>query len=144
VTDAAGGVIWERLLALQQPLRGRPAPGRAALRALLPHGPVVESLLEREHRHAREAASDELRALLDLALRREQALMKALTERHARISASLLQPGLFDRRVERQAAAQQLLVDEALARCRLQLDRLAHRKALACGVRDLVFGVVVA
>ena len=61
---------------------------------------------------------------LDLATRREEAIARALRESHARLSAVLLQPGLFGRHAERAAAAQTSRVDEAVAKSHARLTML--------------------
>ena len=76
-----------------------------------------------------------------LALAREQAIVEGLHGQRARIAASLLQPGLFDRRAERAAAAQNVTLDEALDRCAKRLDELARHSTLSIDHR-LVFGIV--
>ncbi len=62
----------------------------------------------------------------ELAGERERAIAEALRQQRARLATSLLQPGLFDRRVERVAAAQNATLDEALDRCARRLDELAR------------------
>jgi hypothetical protein len=52
-----------------------------------------------------------------------------------------VQPGLFDRRAERAAAAQNATLDEALDRCRHRLAELVRRQTVSVD-RRLVFGVV--
>ena len=78
---------------------------------------------------------------LQLSRRREAAIADALRESHARLSAGLLQPGLFDRRAERAAAAQATRVDEALERSRTRVDALDRLRRLHCGKRHAVFGI---
>lgn len=79
---------------------------------------------------------------LDLAQRREDAIMAALRDSHARLSAALLQPGLFDRRAERAAAAQAARVDEALQKSAARLAVMARGRSLHAGERTFVFGVL--
>jgi hypothetical protein len=78
---------------------------------------------------------------LELSLRREEAIVRALRESHARLSAGLLQPGLFDRRAERAAAAQAARVDEAVVKSRVRLDALERLRRLRCGERRLLFEI---
>jgi superfamily II DNA or RNA helicase len=78
---------------------------------------------------------------LELSRRRERAIADALRHRHARLSAELLQPGLFDRRAERVAAAQTARVEQALARSRDRLDALARLQRLRCGDNRLLLGI---
>ena len=59
------------------------------------------------------------------AAHRERAIARAIESERARLSATLLQRGLFDRRAERALSAQTAVLDEALARCRARLDEIA-------------------
>jgi len=65
-----------------------------------------------------------MRGHLDLATQRERAIVQTIEGEHARLSATLLQPGLFDRRSDRAFAAQRAVLDEALSRCRTRLDEI--------------------
>jgi hypothetical protein len=76
-----------------------------------------------------------------LAEARERAIAEGLRQQRARIAASLLQPGLFDRRVERAAAAQNATLDEALDRCSRRLDDLSRYDVVSID-RRLAFGLV--
>jgi len=76
-----------------------------------------------------------------LAVAREQAIAGGLRQQRGRIAASLLQPGLFDRRAERATAAQNATLDEALERCARRLDELARHRAVSID-RRLVFALV--
>jgi hypothetical protein len=67
--------------------------------------------------------------------------VSALREKHARLAAGLLQPGLFDRRSERAAAAQAARVDEAIAKSRVRLDALERLRRLRCGECRLLFQI---
>jgi SNF2 family DNA or RNA helicase len=83
----------------------------------------------------------EIAPWLELSRRREEAIVRALRESHARLSAGLLQPGLFDRRAERAAAAQAARVDEAMVKSRARLDALERLRRLRCGERRLLFEI---
>jgi superfamily II DNA or RNA helicase len=76
-----------------------------------------------------------------LAGERESAIAEGLRQQRARLATSLLQPGLFDRRTERAAAAQNATLDEALERCAVRLDELARSRAVSIE-RRLVFALV--
>jgi len=67
-----------------------------------------------------------LKQLVTLNSVRERAICAGIRTRHARIAAELLQPGLFDRRAERRAAAQSSVFEEALAQCQSRIDDLAR------------------
>jgi len=79
---------------------------------------------------------------LALATRRERAIAAAMRTRHARLSAPLLQPGLFDRRTDRAASAQSLLVEQALERSTARLASLDRLRRLRADDRSILFGVV--
>ncbi|MSO29323.1 MAG: DEAD/DEAH box helicase [Acidobacteria bacterium] len=83
----------------------------------------------------------ELDAPLRRWLHREAAMSTALRVAHARLSAQLLQLGLFDRRNERAAAAQSVLLHEALARSAVRARELAERRRPRVESRDLVFAI---
>jgi hypothetical protein len=76
-----------------------------------------------------------------LAEARERAIVEGLRRQRARIAASLLQPGLFDRRAERAAAAQNATLEEALDRCARRLDELARHGRVSVD-RRLAFGLI--
>jgi superfamily II DNA or RNA helicase len=76
-----------------------------------------------------------------LAVEREQAIAEGLLQQRARLATSLLQPGLFDRRTERAAAAHNAIVDEALDRCAHRLAELARFDSASID-RRLAFGFV--
>jgi hypothetical protein len=76
-----------------------------------------------------------------LAEARERAIAEGLRVERARLATSLLQPGLFDRRAERAAAAQYATLDEALDRCSHRLEELAREDSIAVD-RRLALGLV--
>jgi hypothetical protein len=65
---------------------------------------------------------------LELWAGREMDMMAVIRRQHARMSASLLQPGLFDRRSDRAAAARAAVLDAAISRgcSRLEDLRACH------------------
>jgi sirohydrochlorin ferrochelatase len=76
-----------------------------------------------------------------LAEDRERAIAEGLRQQRARLATSLLQPGLFDRRAERAASAQNATLEEALDQCAGRLGELARTGAVSIE-RRLVFGLV--
>jgi ERCC4-related helicase len=76
-----------------------------------------------------------------LAGERERAIADGLRQQRARLATSLLQPGLFDHRAERAAAAQNATLNEALDRCATRLDELA-RSSVVSIERRLAFGLL--
>ena len=68
--------------------------------------------------------------------------MADLESERARLSATLVQRGLFDRRTERAFAAQTAVLDEALARCRIRLDEIAATARIVAETRRLAFVLI--
>jgi len=101
------------------------------------HGHVVADY----HARALASVTAQIAPWLELSRRREDAIARAVHESHARLSAKLLQPGLFDRRTERVAAAQAARVHEAMLRSRDRLHALDRLRRLRCGERRLLFGI---
>jgi hypothetical protein len=93
------------------------------------------------HEQALASVATEIAPWLELSHRREAAIARSIDDDHARLSAKMLQPGLFDRRAERVAAAQAACVNEAIARSRDRVDALDRLRQLGCGERRLLFGI---
>jgi hypothetical protein len=127
--DSAGHSAFETITALCD-TRGRTVIDTDLLRAALRH---QEQLLTE--------TSAALGSWLDLAIRRERSMLQALRDSHARLSAALLQPGLFDRRAERAAAAQSARVEEAVERSRMREMALERWRCLRVDSSALLFGI---
>jgi hypothetical protein len=137
-TNSLGQLVWHTLLgAIVRTRISGPLAGPAH---------AVATLLEERLHHDRQRAlarlGVSLREYLDLAARRERAIVGALQAERARLSASLLQGSLFDRRAERARAAQSAVLDEALLRCRARLDEVAASAQIAAGPGRLAFVLV--
>lgn len=100
-------------------------------------------VVERKNERARVAVAEAQRPQLALAIRRERAIADALTERRARLSAALVQPGLFDRRLERAAVSQNAVIEEALSRCAARLGELERRGQVIADAAALAFAVLL-
>jgi hypothetical protein len=143
VVGADGHPIWESLVPLAGDLAGlRGRPDTVRRTALDPGHSAIQELLGR-------TSADrlgELQGPLDDALQkwhvREQTLMDAIRARHARLSADLMQRGLFDGRTDRLAAAQAVLMDRALAQSHERVAELAACGRLRLDGCDLVFAAV--
>jgi hypothetical protein len=70
-------------------------------------------------------------------------MMGLLRRQHARMSASLLQAGLFDRRSDRAAAGQAAVLDVAISRCCSRLDYLRGCNHLSIESHELVLAAVL-
>jgi hypothetical protein len=143
VTTADGDCLWETILGVCYTVHG-PVPGAA-------------TGLRRHLDRSREALSPFLRpwqqALVDrvasavapstsLAVARETAIADELRRQQGRLAAALLQPALFDRRVERDRSEQNTVFDEAVAHCHEHLARLSHRESLAAGPAEPAFALI--
>jgi superfamily II DNA or RNA helicase len=101
----------------------------------------IEQMAARHHEAVVESASAAITTWLDLSAKREDAIVAGLRENHARLSAALLQPGLFDRRAARAASAQASRVEEAVQKSRDRQALLARARRLHAAERDVMFGV---
>jgi len=140
--DAHQQPVWDTLLGIAGDASSAPMSARDLRAWIHSSADLVAPLVSAEHLNARTALSASLRAPLALAARREHAIAEALEAQRARLSAAQLQPGLFDRRAERAAAAQNATLDEALARCTTRLDELARTEPLVVDRHRLAFGVI--
>ena len=128
LVDAGGHVVFETIAGLHDE--------RGGLRL----DAEVERFAAQHHEAVLAAASASLRSWVDLTIKREDAIIDALYESHARLSVALVQPGLFDRRAERAAAAQAARVEEAVQKSRVRLATLARLLRLRTDERTVVFG----
>jgi len=93
------------------------------------------------HEEILATTSAEIAAWLALAIGREQAMVNALHDSRARLSAAMLQRGLFDRRAERAVAAQAARVEEAVGKSSARLAMLARWRFLRADEQTLLFGI---
>ena len=143
LVDARGRCLSEQLLALASGHRrttGENTP--AAVRAILEDRDFrLRDVAAREAGERLAAFAHQLDAPLQRWLRREEALTSALRVTHGRLSARLMQLGLFDRRSERAAAAQSASLDEALARSAVRCSELLDRRTASVESADLLLAV---
>jgi superfamily II DNA or RNA helicase len=140
-TDDRGLLLWESLLPLWTWVGARHGPATA--RQLAAGASVLAPIVATAQSAALDDVARTLRRQAAALQRREHTIRDALQDRHARLAAALLQPGLFDRRVDRAAAAQAELLADALSRsdARLrELDALAAPRIDEC---RLVFAVAL-
>lgn len=100
------------------------------------------SIFENERERILASLVSSLQAFLDCATRRERALARAIESERARLSATLLQHGLFDRRAERALSAQTAVLDEALARCRARLHEIESTGQIVAEPARLAFALL--
>jgi hypothetical protein len=133
--------LWVTVIGIQDD--GRPLATTS--RALRHHLDSLTATLEPAVTPLTERLLSSLLPLLDragsLATARERAIADGLRQQRARLATSLLQPGLFDRRAERAAAAHTATLDDALERCTQRLAELARCDSISVE-RRLVFGLV--
>jgi superfamily II DNA or RNA helicase len=115
--------------------------GVMAADQLLQCGTRADVAAAKHHQTALFALLTELEPWLELSLRREHAIADDLRQRRARLSAELLQPGLFERRAERAVAAQTVRVDEAIGKSQARLGALDRLKRLRCGDHRLLLAI---
>jgi hypothetical protein len=142
VADGEGAPAWEWLLALHAPAARVAATAGAARTLLLPDDTLEEAADLAAGRGLGPIAGDMERYGAACA-GRELAIVGALRTSSARLAAALLQPGLFDRRAERAAAAQAALLEEALARSAARSRWLDALRRPRVDERTLVFAVAL-
>ena len=144
-TDARGCVISEPVLAFAA-APGRPLRLRRPddLRSLLDvtRSPLLSQTSQHQHRQL-DALAGDLTASLKQWARREHSIAVALRKRLARMSAGLLQLGLFDHRNQRAAAAQSALLDEALSKSTERISELSAAGRIEIESCDLVWAIAL-
>jgi hypothetical protein len=144
ITDAEDEDLWETLLGVTHAARSRQRQRAGTSSA---HFDMTsEQLLPLAAAHGAVLAqrvADTMQRPLTLAVRREQAILAALGARQARLAAPLIQPALFDRRVERAGTAQQEVFDDVIARCRAHLARLSRMQQPVAREPEPVFAVLL-
>jgi superfamily II DNA or RNA helicase len=130
-TDPEGQLVWETLVGVSGSHGWTRQPARGDVRRLVDASwNHIRKEIAIEHQRIALMTSRSLQATLALLVTRERAVACEIEQSYARIAADLLQPGLFDRRTERQATAQREVVDHALRHCHERLAELErHRNA---------------
>jgi hypothetical protein len=104
-------------------------------------GPGLPDIITTLHAGAIAGIRETAAHIAGIAIKRERDIAAALeAQRGCRVP---LEPGLFDRRRERLAASQSLVLDEALERCRRHVAAAARRSDLSLQAAELVFGALV-
>ena len=147
VSAASGHIVLEPLVLLTAEVPGLSVPGLSGRRDARPYlahdHPAVTGVLRTAQKALLAELRDALRRPLALGSDRERELMTHLRDRRARLSASLLQGSLFDRRHERLALSQAALLDDALARCARRAEELETLTDVDVECCRLVFAAVV-
>jgi superfamily II DNA or RNA helicase len=133
--------IWDTVIGVRDGVNVVPRSSGERRRWLASLETVVGPALASFSTNLFESFASTIHAPLALAVERERALAEDLRQHRARLATSLLQPGLFDRRAERAAAAQNVTLGDALDRCARRLAELAGHDRASLD-RRLVFGVI--
>ncbi|MBI2185927.1 MAG: DEAD/DEAH box helicase [Acidobacteria bacterium] len=142
--DGAGHHVGHLPLALACTLAGPERRADSKLRtALDPRHPAVQDLLRRAGDERLLALQLSCRGAIRRWHRREHALIASLRAHHARLSAVLVQRGLFDGRLDRLADAQAARLSEALSRSHERMADLDACDRLRLEGHDLLFAVVL-
>jgi len=143
VVSSSNQVVWETLICAQGCSRGLLERSPEATRLMLRPGTWLQRLIDdASHEQIREL-QDVLRTPLTLWAQREMDMMSVIRRQHARMSVSLLQAGLFDRRSDRAAAAQVAVLEAALSRCCSRLEDLRACGHLSVEGRELALAVIL-
>jgi superfamily II DNA or RNA helicase len=137
-TDSRSRLVWQTLVGaltfhhhssgLREPIEGTAA--------------VLDSRLDEHRQTALASLLSSLHPFLEQAARRERAIAETIALDRARLSAALLQRGLFDRRADRRAAAQTAILDEALLKCRARLSEIEASADVVAEPRQLAFVLI--
>lgn len=128
--DADGQPFFDTVAGLQDAATGMLPGDEMSERSASHHAAVLRS------------TEVDVSCWVDLAVRRETAMILALRETQARLATAVLQPGLFDRRAERAAAAQASRVEEANQQSETRLAALERLRQLRAGERSAVLGIL--
>jgi hypothetical protein len=137
-------IIWETLVGatfVLEPRRLAAAADAAAFFDIIRGS--GQAAVERAVRQLLGRDLDRLHAAMTAALGRERAVALELERRHARLAATLIQRGLFDRRLERDGASQRQVLAEAVTVCRRRLARLERATACTVAVIEPAFAVLL-
>ena len=137
-TDATAYTAWRTLIGATTSYQdlNDPSDSLDAIAA------VLVSRLDTHRQEALAALKLSLRGHSELAARREQALAETLEAERGRLSAAVLQRGLFDRKAERHLAAQNAVLEEALLKCRIRLSEIAATTQIVVEPGQLAFVLV--
>jgi superfamily II DNA or RNA helicase len=143
LSSASGQVIWEPAIALKAELTEGP-PTHADMREQLS---TEQPQLVRALTDASQAMLGSLQQALERSVaharRREEHLVAHLRSQHARLAVSLVQRALFDNRVERFAASQAAILEEADSRSRHRIQELDGLGSIEVTGYRLAFAAVI-
>jgi hypothetical protein len=144
LTTNEGRLVWEALVPVAGALTVRRRCSIRPMRTLLSTElTTLQTVLANHAALLPKTLRPSMRSMLERYSAREHSLASVLRSRHARLSAGLLQRGLFDRRDEHLASAQTSLLEEAVSRSANRLRELGGFEELRVDVTELVFAVLL-
>ena len=142
-TDEHGHLVWESLIGMEATHRWARPRRLSDLRALLDDSwKQARRYVGTDHSHLGDLHASSYGRSAAVALERERAIALALERRRARMAACLLQGGLFDRRIERDAVAQRELLEQALSRCQARIEELQRRQTASAIANRPAFALI--
>ena len=138
--DPDGQPIWETLIGIREALSMAPRGSRDLRLRLDSLDGLIEPMLTSASKALRSSLLSSRHAEVSLSIQRESAIVGELERQRGRLAGSLVQPGLFDRRTERAAAARNATLDEAVARCTRRLAELTSQSQISFDRPRLAFG----
>lgn len=141
--DADEGFLWETLVGVLQQTGRIRVRARSDVRKHVDawRGAVLTVTRGQEELLDRLAAT--VQRHLAASMSREQAILAEVERRYARLAAALVQPALFDRRVEREIEGRRALLLDTTNRCHERLRRLTLRQRIAAGDLRPAFAVLL-
>jgi superfamily II DNA or RNA helicase len=137
--DSTAQHLWRTLIgAATSSLTDSPVPIDSIDRV----APELATKCDGDRERAAASLEAALRAFRERASLRERAIARTIDGERARLSASLLQRGLFDRRAERAFNAQTAVLDEALARCHTRLAEIESTGQIVAEPARLAFALL--
>jgi len=144
LTTSEGRLVWEALVPFAGTLTARRRYSIRSMRTLLDTDlPALQTVLANHCALVLQQLQPSVRPMLERYSAREHSLASVLQSRHARLSAGLLQRGLFDRRDEHLASAQTSLLEEALSQSARRLRELGGFDNLRIDAAELVFALLL-
>ena len=144
LTTSEGRLVWEALVPFAGTLTARRRYSTRLMRTLLNTDlPALRTVLANHCALVLQQLRPSVRPMLERYSAREHSLASVLRSRHARLSAGLLQRGLFDRRDEHLAYAQTSLLEEALSQSARRLRELGGFDNLRIDAAELVFALLL-
>jgi superfamily II DNA or RNA helicase len=137
--DGAAQPVWETVAGITTPSH---IDGRVPIESIERLADALGSMLEEHCDRERASLDASSKVVLNRAACRERAIAQFIEDQRARLSSSLVQPGLFDRRAERALSVQTQVLEDALARCRTRLDEIESAGRLSADPLRLAFAVL--